>query len=137
MHTAVLSALCGVGNKWSCLALFIKLLVFLLLIKDFNSLTLTGRLSVLGGVQPPFLYRDQRSLTRRDLLYLVMHCYALCLSILASNVTSGIFYHTLSQMKLTLQLTGFTAASFRQWPEVKWEINTKTVLWTTEMIMVN
>lgn len=57
MHTTVLSSLFSVGNKWPCSALFIKLLLFLLLIKDFNSLTLSGRLSVLGGVQPPFLYR--------------------------------------------------------------------------------
>lgn len=47
------------GNKWSCPALFIKLLVFLLLIKDCNSLTLTGRLSVLAlSCLPSYIERS-------------------------------------------------------------------------------
>lgn len=57
MHITVLSSFFSVGIKWSCSALFIELLLFLLLIQDFNSLTLSGGLPVLGGVQPPFLYR--------------------------------------------------------------------------------
>lgn len=71
-HSTLESSLCALGNK--CPELFIKLLPSLLLIKDLNWLTLSGARSVLVKVQPAFLYRDECLLTRRDILYLGMHC---------------------------------------------------------------
>lgn len=47
------------GSQWPWPALFIRHTGFLLLIKDFKTLTLTACPSVLRRVQPPFLYSER------------------------------------------------------------------------------
>lgn len=113
------------GKEWPCPALFIKLLVFLLLIKD--SLTLTGRLSVLVGVQPPFLYRE--------MTFFIWSCifYNHCLSISALCVIYGIFCH----ISTRINLSDSQRQVWDNLKEFKWEINTKSILCTTEYIMMN
>lgn len=59
MSLGACSQLCGRPCDGSQRALFIRQLIFLLLIKDFKTLTLTGRPSVLRRAQPPFLYSQR------------------------------------------------------------------------------
>lgn len=62
MSLGACSRLCSrpcAGSQQSWAALFIRQLIFLLLIKDFKTLTLTGRPSVLRHAQPPFLYSQR------------------------------------------------------------------------------